>query len=357
MDSEAMKSERVEELASRWFARRQSGAWTQADQATFGVWLEEHPAHRIAYIRLDAAWNEAARLKALGAGVPPGVIPPRGSWGDTRFSSGTSAETPETHSAAALTEGDPSPSPRESRGGRRRGRVLAVAASVALALGGGLYIYSTGLFSGTRYSTRVGAMDTVPLADGSHVTLNTDSRIRVALEAKERRVDLDRGEAFFDVAKDPARPFIVQAGDKRVVAVGTQFSVRRDHNDIRVAVTEGKVRVEDASSPVVLTAGSVARTANTEVLVHEAAGAEVEELLSWRTGYVVFRETALADAVAEFNRYNTRKIIIADPTIAAIRIGGNFRSNNTDAFLWLLQSGFPVTVEETHDQVVLKRRP
>ena len=200
-------------------------------------------------------------------------------------------------------------------------------------------------------------MDTVPLADGSHVTLNTDSRIRVALEAKERRVDLDRGEAFFDVAKDPARPFIVQAGDKRVVAVGTQFSVRRDHNDIRVAVTEGKVRVEDASSPVVLTAGSVARTANTEVLVHEAAGAEVEELLSWRSGYVVFRDTALADAVAEFNRYNTRKIIIEDPAIAAIRIGGNFRSNNTDAFLWLLQSGFPVTVEETHDQVVLKRRP
>src|SRR5882762_492126 len=353
MDSDAMKSERVEELASRWFARRQSAAWTDADQATFAAWLEEHPAHRIAYIRLGAAWSHAARLKALGASVPPGVIPPRGSWGDTRFSSGASAETSETHPAPAITDGDLSPSPRERR---RRVRFLAMAASAALALFGGLYFYSTGLFSGTRYSTRIGAMDTVPLADGSHVTLNTDSRIRVALESKERRVDLDRGEAFFDVAKDPARPFIVQAGDKRVVAVGTQFSVRRDHNDIRVAVTEGKVRVEDASSPVVLTAGSVARTANTEVLVHEAAGAEVEELLSWRTGYVVFRDTALADAVAEFNRYNTRKIIIEDPTVAAIRIGGNFRSNNTDAFLWLLQSGFPVTVEEIDDQVLLKRR-
>ena len=357
MDSDAMKSERVEELASRWFARRQSAVWTDADRSLFDAWLGEHPAHRIAYIRLDAAWNEAARLKALGAGVPPGVIPPRGSWADMRFSGGTLPETPETHPAAALTEGELSPSPRESRGGRRRVWSLALAASAALALLGGLYVYSIGLFSGTRYSTRVGAMDTVPLADGSHVTLNTDSRIRVALEAKERRVDLDRGEAFFDVAKDPARPFIVQAGDKRVVAVGTQFSVRRDRNDIRVAVTEGKVRVEDAASPVVLTAGSVAQTANTDVLVHEAAGAEVEELLSWRTGYVVFRDTALADAVAEFNRYNTRKIIIEDPTIAAISIGGNFRSNNTDAFLWLLQSGFPVTVEETHDQVVLKRRP
>src|SRR5882762_3576489 len=372
MDSDAMKSERVEELASRWFARRQSAAWTDADQATFAAWLEEHPAHRIAYIRLDAAWSHAARLKALGASVPPGVIPPRGSWGDTRFSSGASAETSETHPAPAITDGDLSPSPRERR---RRVRFLAMAASAALALFGGLYVYSTGLFSGTRYSTRIGAMDTVPLADGSHVTLNTDSRIRVALEAKERRVDLDRGEAFFDVAKDPARPFVVQVGDKRVVAVGTKFSVRRDHDDIRVAVTEGKVRVETASSrlrvkkgegseapqgagtaEVVLTAGSVAQTAKTDVLVRDAVGTEVEELLSWRTGYVVFRETALADAVAEFNRYNTRKIIIEDPSIAAIRIGGNFRSNNTDAFLWLLQSGFPITVEQSDDRVILKRR-
>src|SRR6267154_5548915 len=124
MDSPAVKSERIEELASRWFARRQSGAWTEADQTTFDAWLEEHPAHRIAYIRLDAAWNEAARLKALGAGVPPGVIPPRGSWADTRFSGGISAETRETHRAPAITEGELSPSPRESRGGRRRGRVL-----------------------------------------------------------------------------------------------------------------------------------------------------------------------------------------------------------------------------------------
>src|SRR6266699_4042299 len=115
MDSDAMKSETVEELASRWFARRHSGAWTEADQATFDAWLEERPAHRIAYIRLDAAWNEAARLKALGAGVPPGVIPPRGSWGDTRFSSGTSAQMPETHPVPAIREGALSPSPCESR--------------------------------------------------------------------------------------------------------------------------------------------------------------------------------------------------------------------------------------------------
>src|SRR6266436_3987725 len=106
MDSEARKSERIEELASRWFARRQSAAWTDVDQTTFDAWLEEHPAHRIAYIRLDAAWNHAARLKALGAGVPAGVIPPRGSWGDTRFSNPTSAETPEAHPTPAITEGE-----------------------------------------------------------------------------------------------------------------------------------------------------------------------------------------------------------------------------------------------------------
>lgn len=366
-----MKSEKVEELASRWFARRHADRWTDDDQRTFDAWLEEHPAHRIAWIRLEAAWNEAARLKALGAGVPPGVIPPRGSCGSPRFSP---PETPETPASVGTSRAVPRSGAQNGRQ-RRRNALLAITASVLLAISAGFYFHTIGLFAGNHYATQVGAVDTVPLPDGSRVMLNTDSRIRVALEAGERRVELERGEAFFEVAKDPMRPFIVEAGDKRVVAVGTQFSVRRDHNDIRVAVTEGKVRIENASTPlrakaqrqepsasdmgsaaVILTAGSVAQTANTEVLVHEAAGAEVSELLSWRTGYIVFRDISLADAVAEFNRYNVRKIVIADPAVAGIHIGGNFRANNADAFLWLLQSGFPVTVEQDDDQITLKRR-
>jgi transmembrane sensor len=159
------------------------------------------------------------------------------------------------------------------------------------------------------------------------------------------------------VAKDPARPFVVLVGDRRVVAVGTQFSVRRNADGIRVVVAEGLVRLEGAgSSDAELPAGAIAQTLGTAVMVHKQVAREVEQLLSWRTGHIMFRDTALAEAVAEFNRYNARKILIADPTIADIRIGGSFRSDNVPAFLWLLQHGFPVTVEQRGNDTVLSGR-
>jgi transmembrane sensor len=363
-----MNSDKIEEAAARWLARRESDSLTDAEQAAFDAWLEQRTEHRIAYIRLEAAWNHSERMRALGAGVTPGVIPPRGTWGDQNFFSGGSRETqppPPTPASepvqmAELSAADNLRAADSARIARRGTalRHLAVAASLLLVIAGGsLYVYNSGIFSGDRYSTSVGGLDTERLADGSNVTLNTDSRIRVALADKERRIALDKGEAFFEVAHDPNRPFIVDVGNKRVIAVGTQFSVRvisaeAGADDIRVAVTEGKVRFED----IIIPAGSVAQTAKSQVLVRETAAPEVEQLLSWRKGYVVFRDTPLADAVAEFNRYNTRKIVIENPGIAAIRIGGNFRSNNTDAFLWLLQSGFPVTADVSDDKVILRSR-
>jgi transmembrane sensor len=133
------------------------------------------------------------------------------------------------------------------------------------------------------------------------------------------------------------------------------------HNDIRVLVTEGRVSIEsrDGASKLVKTqlpAGSEARTSRTEVLVEQPAPAQVEEQLSWRTGHLIFHDTTLADAVADFNRYSTRKIFIEDPAIAGIRVGGNFRSGDADAFLWLLQSGFPIRVDQRGDRIVLTQR-
>lgn len=256
---------------------------------------------------------------------------------------------------------------------------MAVAASVLLMLcGAGLYVYTSHPF-GARYVTAVGKMTTVALADGSQVTLNTDSSIRVRFTAGERRITLGKGEAFFDVAKDASRPFIVSAGASRVIAVGTKFSVRRDGTDLRLAVSEGKVRVEGTAAAmrwqqvpashakpeaaaarrepeVLVVAGSVLRTTHSELLLQEHATAEVDRLLSWRQGFVSFKDTSLAAAVAEFNRYNPRQMIIADPAVAAIKIGGNFRADNLDAFLWLLQNGFPVSVEQHADSIVLRAR-
>jgi len=361
MDSEAMGADGIEAAAARWFWQRDRGDWTTSDQVLLDEWLAQSTAHRVAWLRLKAGWNQAARMRALGAGVPSGVIPEPGAWGDKRFlrSRAMSEAPPVSPLRSAARELPP-----------RRWKItrLAAAASVGALLLTGAYLAHVGFLSGDRYATPVGGLDTVPLADGSQVTLNTDTRIRVELSDRERRIELDKGEAFFDVAKDPARPFVVYVNEKRVVAVGTKFAVRRDGDDIRVAVTEGKVLIDraerspasarpgGATTDVLLGAGSIAQTAKADVLVRRDSRPEAEQLLSWRSGYLMFEATPLAAAVAEFNRYNTRKIVIRDASITNFPIGGNFRSGNIDAFLWLLEAGFPIDVQHDGENIVLAAR-
>lgn len=242
--------------------------------------------------------------------------------------------------------------------------LLALAATVVLTLGATFFIFQHRLLPRDDYSTVVGGLQAVPMPDGSKVTLNTDSEIRVAVTEKERRVELKQGEAFFEVAKDPNRPFVVSVAGQRIIAVGTAFSVRRlrnnNSNDIRVIVSEGKVRVEvpgkDAALMEPLPAGSVVRTASNEVLVQTKPIAEIEQSLSWRSGLLTFRNTPLAEVTAEFNRYNTRKMVIEDPAIATLEVGGIFRATNLDGFVHLLQDGFPVRATTEKERIVLRSR-
>lgn len=329
--------EAVEAMAAQWLARQDSGNWTATDQAALDQWLEESTAHTVAYVRLEAAWARADRYQVLGAGVPAGKIP-----------------TPEEFNLSAFFSGG---SPRRFR--RSIPTLRALAASIVVVLGVAA-AWSLWPSSGPDYTTPVGGTASVSVADGSHVVLNTDSAIRVSLSDTERRVQLDRGEAYFEVAKDPARPFVVSAGNKRVVAVGTKFSVRRLGNDIRVLVTEGKVRVDEeptlAGAPESLSlvaAGNIASTRDGSILVQHESLAEVEESLSWRSGYLTFHEDTLRDAVAEFNRYNSRKIVIEDPAVGAIRLSGKFRANEYEAFVRLLEGGFPIRARRVDQQILL----
>lgn len=340
-----MSTERTPEIeaaASEWLIRRDSGAWTQDERARFEAWLAASSLNRVAFLRLELAWEEAARLKALGAGIPGDHPPPRGAWTLTPF-----------------FEPDQKPPRTEASRCRGRSRLLpyAAAAALVMALGATLVLW---LRSGGAedHRTAVGRIESFSLHDGSQVMLNTDSEIRVQLGETERRVDLVRGEAFFQVAKDPRHPFVVRVGDKRVIAVGTQFSVRRESNDAEVVVTEGQVRVETDGSAgrgpdTLLTPGSIARAGEAGVLVRRESVAQAGERLSWRTGTLMFRDETLADAVAEFNRYNVRQIVIADPSVAALKIEGNFRATNVDAFVRLLSEGFPVQASSEGDRIVL----
>lgn len=361
----------IEGEASAWLIRRDSGMWTPEDEARFTEWLAASTLHKVAYLRLELAWEDAARLKALGAGVAGEAPPPPGEWHLSPFfeSAGArpnpvadeaaiggpdddSPDAPKDFTARAPSEAHPPDGALiagRARRPRLRVRHFALAATVLLASGITYFALNQ---PSDHYRTGVGRIESVPLQDGSRVTLNTDSEIRVHLTQAERQVTLEHGEAFFVVAKDPRRPFVVKVGDKRVIAVGTQFSVRRGVNDAEVVVTEGQVRVEDAGETL-LTPGSIARAGDAGVLVQRKTVAEVQEQLSWRSGILMFRDQTLGEAAAEFNRYNERKIVIADPKVAALRIEGNFRATNVDAFVRLLENGFPVRAATEGRDVVL----
>lgn len=337
----------IKDTAAQWIARRGSEDWSATDQATLEQWLSQSTANRIAYLRLESTWAGANRLKALGAGFAPGSVPSLEDFRSSPFFKHAQlpAEPANEGAARVVTS-------------RSRRRILAIAASVLFAAG--LVFAGRAYLSGDTYSTPIGVTANVPLPDGSKVTLNTNSQIRVAVTERERRVSLEQGEAFFDVTRDPKRPFIVRAGDKLITVLGTRFSVRRDEDDVRVAVTEGMVRVDQLHGAGLrgtrIVAGSVARTRDASVAVKNHSVSEVEELLSWRSGYIVLHETSLADAAAEFNRYNARKLVIRDAQVARITVSGNFRATSVDAFAHLLESGFPVSVERDGDRLLLSRR-
>lgn len=211
------------------------------------------------------------------------------------------------------------------------------------------------------WQTAVGEQQVVHMTDGSTATLSSDTELHTALKRHERDLQLVRGEAFFDVAKDRSRPFVVHVNGRRVVAVGTRFSVRRDgENKLRVVVTDGLVQLRSGHDPTQrvqdLPVGSIATVSGGDIAVRHLPLAQAREYLSWRNGYVVFRDTPLAAAVAEFNRYNRHKIVITEPSLDSLRVGGNFRVDNGPAFVRLLQQVLPVRARQRDHHIALSRR-
>lgn len=364
-----MDSRRIELEASHWLARREAGAWSQADASALEQWLARSTAHRVAFLRLAAAWEQGGRLQALGAGIPTGTIPPRGSW--SWSGPAASADPPAPAAAATGQSGHDwsqlrfASRPQSHRSHRAAWTgwlaALVLATGVALAW---RHQASPAAVPALAYATAIGRIQQIALNDGSRATLGSGSGLTVALRPDERHLELHGGEAFFEVAKDPARPFVVAAANHDVVAVGTRFSVRRNGTALRIVVTEGTVRLQpdpDRSQQpgptTLLPAGSVATVSdNGNVLVRSLPLAEASRLLDWRQGYLSFRDSTLQAAVEEFNRYNQRPLVIGDAVAGAVRIGGSFHWSNEEAFVRVLERGFPIRAERLPDRVVLHSR-
>ncbi len=306
----------IEQRAATWLARREEPDWSVADQAALDAWLAQATAHRVAYLRLESVWRRADRLAALAS---PGAPAKRGrAWFPVRMAAG-----------------------------------LAMAA----ALGAGLMVLGPDL--GRRsYATELGGHATIPLKDGTRLELNTDTRVRTDIAKDHRAVWLDRGEAYFEVAHDASRPFVIYAGSRKLTVLGTKFSVRRTGDGIELAVVEGRVRVDPARPaprlrPAVATRGAIVIAKGDSTLLAPPSPQRVANELSWRQGMLVFDQSSLSDAVAEFNRYNAKKLVVTDAAAGSIRIGGSFEAQNIDAFARLLEQGFGLKVETQGDEITI----
>ncbi len=313
----------IEEKAARWLAREEEGL-DPVLRARFDAWLAETDLHRVVYLRLKCAWRQADRLAALKRpeplSVPSGPVRP--------WYLPMRALLPVRALAAVLVVG-------------------------CLGIGG----YFGLLTQRDGYMTAVGQRQVLHLSDGTRVELNTDTLLRTKMTADRRTVILERGEAFFDVIHNSKRPFVVLVGDRRIIDVGTKFSVRRDSDHVRVLVSEGRVAVDIPGEkhpglPVVAKANEVVIAKTDETLIVPKNHQTVADDLSWRRGVLVFNQQTLADAAAQFNRYSTKQIVVKGEA-RDLRIGGSFRVNNIEGFAQLVCEGFELKVEENGDTITI----
>ncbi len=308
----------IDSRASAWAVRTAERALDTGEQRELDDWLTADSRHLGAYVRAQALWLDLDRVAALGSGAAR----------------------------------EPSQPVRA-----RRWAPYAMAASVLLAVTGGVAAYDQ--FAG-RVATERGEVRRIALDDGSVMMLNGDAAVQVRYEDDVRRIVLRRGEASFDVAHNPARPFIVEADGLNVRAVGTEFVVGIEEGGVEVTVEEGVVAVGGQAS------GSAAPRylRRNEQFVAAATGprkavldaADVERRGAWRKGLLVFDGQRLGIAAAEVNRYSDLRVVIEDPTLARAEFMGVFKLGDANAFAQAAAGAFNGEVVRRGDELHLVRQ-
>lgn len=303
--------------ASGFIEQRDFGQWTKDDQAKLDAWIAQSPAHRIAFLRADASWKRTEMLTALR--------PFR----------------PERANAA--------------KPARRAPWKIAAALVICGALGAGATFYLRPHAPHyTTYTTAIGGHKTLALADGTQIELNTDTVVRL-LNGDNRKVWLDRGEAFFNVHHDASRPFEVTVGDHRVTDIGTKFLVKHHSDDTEVALVEGAARFDGGSRSLMLTPGDVVVASAEAVSVSRKKPAVLSTELGWRHGVLIFEQMSLYAVASELNRYNQKKLVIADAAAGGVKIGGTFRTDDVQAIANAAREVFGLHVEDRGSEIVISR--
>lgn len=347
----------IYEEASDWLVKHRDGGLDKCEKMAFDAWLRQSPQHVAAYLEMSSLWERM-----------PGLDPIRNLSAEELIMRARADDN-----VIALSPPVP-PSTREKRAHVKRNPVslYTLAACVLVMLVGGWLYSQRGV-----YATQIGEQRLLTLLDGSTVEINSGSRIKVRYSERERRVDLE-GQALFHVAKNAARPFIVQTASAQVRAVGTAFDVYDAASGTVVTVVEGRVAVRTntaAAEPRAATSGASAsqegpiQASVGEVLL--AAGeqlvvtpsivtppkpANVAATTAWTRRSLVFDSSPLTQVAQEFNRYNTRPLVIEDPRLAEFRVSGVFSSVEPTLLLRFLRTQPELVVTETDTEIRIDKK-
>ena len=321
----------IDEEAAAWIWRMDSAVVAVAERQAFDAWLRQDPRHRRAAAELSAVWSaldglaEAKREEKIATFAQ-------------------SANLPLLH--------------------HPHGRWIAAAAVLAAVAVGAMWLQRGSELQ--TLATAVGQQRNVTLADGSIVTLNTNTIVETDFRGRTREIYLRKGEVHFQVAHDRSRPFLVHAGDAVVRAVGTAFEVRvLTDQHVDVVVNEGSVEVQTtapmpaspnpsthprpaaATTVRALNAGERLSTGSRDHAVTLITAQQLSSELAWREGAIIFDGEPLSEAIAEIERYTDARIVISDPAIAGLRVGGRFRTGDVQEFFDALQTALPVSIRHT----------
>jgi transmembrane sensor len=318
VNDETLKDEAIE-----WLMRLSAENCTAADRRDFDNWRQQSAAHQAVYAEIARRMNWLEHV----------------------------AQTDTASRNEALRY-----RPHKQKTIIRRWTMLATAASVLLILG--ISAFSTDGWYGinAHYSVARGGRETVTLADGSNLEMNTDTEVNVRINRWQRSVEVVKGEVFFRVVHNAERPFVVTAGAGRTIDTGTEFDVYRQPQQVVVAVQEGSVRVEAKQNRDLVASQTVSYDQNGNFKALPAKFC-IDNITAWRRGKLIFDNRRLNDVLAEIGRYHNVQLQLADPKLADNKVSGTFFIDRLESNLATIANSLNLTVQHSgNDKIVLVKR-
>jgi transmembrane sensor len=358
----------VVDEAAEWFVEFATGEPDARARRAFDSWLRESPDRVRAYLELFSLWDDAASLAERELSADDLIALARSEGGNVVPLASTAA--PQAGTSRSVD--------RRKPGSLQMG--LAAAAILALMIATGWFLTRS-----YTYETGIGEQRIFTLADGSNVELNSRSKLHVHFSGSQRRIELLSGQALFSVARDKDRPFVVESGDTRVLALGTQFDVNQRRSGIVVTVVEGSVAVQKSGSgaapltrelPLSVPASKAAAAAQasgdevrelllaageqvtvTPTAFERHAGADVGSATAWRQHRLVFSSTPLPEVVDEFNRYNERQLVVSGDALDTFNVSAVFSATDLTSLLRFLRAQPQIAVEESDGDIRVSAKP